>query len=143
MVNVSKMGLYVGEFWHSLTDRNRVALPKRIRIEIEGDEVILTKGFERCISGFDREQWAKMAKEQLATQFNEERGRHLRRQVFSGALIIEVDVQGRVVLPDALLTWTGLKGKIGEEVCVVGAGDHFEIWEKEIWELYKREHGIN
>lgn len=139
MVKITRIGQFLGEFRHNLTERNRIALPKRLRIEIEGYEVILTRGFERCIAGFDRNRWNKISEEQLAIQFNDEKGRHLRRQLFASALVIEVDAQGRVVLPDMLLTWTGLKGKVGEEVVILGTGDHFEIWEKGNWESYKRE----
>ena len=133
MVKVSKIGLYLGEFKHNLTERNRLSLPKRIRVEIDGFEVILTRGFEPCIIGFDKNHWQDIAKQQLAIQINEPRGRMLRRELFSGAMIVELDSQGRIVLPDNLLEWSGLKGKVGEEVVIVGAGDHFELWERSKW----------
>lgn len=133
MVKVSKVGLFLGEYTHNMTDRNRVALPKRIRVEIEGYEVILSRGFENCIYGFDRERWHQMANQQLSIQLNEEKGRHLRRQIFASAMILELDSQGRVVLPEVLLEHAGLKGKVGEPVAIIGAGDHFEMWEESRW----------
>lgn len=132
-MKITKFGFFLGEYRHNLTERNRIALPKRIRVEIEGFEVILARGFEKCIAGFDKVQWQKMAQEQVNIQFNDERGRLLRRQIFSSAMVTELDAQGRVVLPDALLNWAGLKGKVGEELLVIGAGDHFEIWNQENW----------
>lgn len=136
MVKVARQGQYLGEYRHHLTEKNRVALPKRIRVEIEGKEVVLSRGFEQCIACFDKKQWKKISDEQLAQQFSEGRGRYLRRQIFSSALIIEIDLQGRVVIPDMLLNWAGLKGKIGEEVVIIGAGDYFELWQKDKWEAY-------
>lgn len=133
MVKLVKCGFFLGEYRHNLTDKNRLAMPKRIRIEIEGYEVILSKGFESCITGFDKSKWEKMAADQLAVQFNEDRGRKLRRQIFSTAMITELDNQGRLVLPGTLLNWANLKGKVGEEVIIIGAGDHFEIWEETNW----------
>lgn len=133
MVKVSKVGLFLGEYTHNMTDRNRVALPKRIRVEIEGYEVILSRGFENCIYGFDRERWHHMANQQLSIQLNEEKGRQLRRQIFASAMILELDSQGRVVLPEVLLEHAGLKGKVGEPVAIIGAGDHFEMWEEGRW----------
>lgn len=132
-MKVSKLGLYVGEYVHNLTDRNRIALPKRIRVEIEGYEVILSKGEDSCIEGFDKQGWQKLVKEQLTIPFHEEAGRKLRRRLFSSAMIVEVDSQGRVVIPDPLLSWAKLKGKVGEEIYIIGVGDHFEIWEKTEW----------
>ncbi len=136
MVKVNQIGQYLGEFRHNLTERNRLALPKRIRIEIVGNEVVLSRGFEECIACFDMQRWKKMADEQVATQFSEERARFLRRQIFSSALIVEIDGQGRVVIPDMLLSWAGLRGRLGEEVVIIGTGDYFELWQKERWDAY-------
>lgn len=135
-MKITRTGFFLGEYRHNLTDKNRLALPKRIRVEIESTEVILARGFEACIAGFDRTHWQKMATEQLNMHFNDEKGRSLRRQIFSSAMVAEVDSQGRVIVPDALLTWAGLRGKIGEELLVIGAGDHFEIWTTENWNKY-------
>jgi MraZ protein len=133
MVRVTKLGLFLGEYHHNLTEKNRIALPKRIRVEIEGFEVVLSRGAEACIEGFDKSQWKELVRQQLAIPFHEEEGRRVRRRIFSSAMIVEVDSQGRVVLPDPLLSWSGLKGKVGEEVVVIGVGDHFEIWESGNW----------
>ena len=138
MVKVTKTGQYVGEFRHNLTEKNRLALPKQIRAEIEGDEVVLMRGFEECIAGYDLARWAEMVKQPLAIPAFEIQGRDLRRKMFASARVIELDGQGRVVLPDTHLTWAKLEGKAGEEVVILGAGDHFEIWQKDSWEAYAR-----
>jgi len=136
---VTRIGMYLGEYRHNLTEKNRVALPKRIRVEIDA-EVILTKGFEACIAGFDKKRWQQITDQQLmTTQFSEDKGRILRRQLFSSAMVVEVDGQGRVVLPDVLLKWAGLIGKVGEELVIIGAGDHFEIWNNQNWQDYQKQ----
>lgn len=139
MVKVTRIGMYLGEYRHNLTEKNRVALPKRIRVEIDEAEVILTKGFEACIAGFDKKRWQQITNQQLATQFSEDKGRILRRQLFSSAMVVEVDSQGRIVLPDLLLKWAGLIGKVGEELVIIGAGDHFEIWNNQNWQDYQKQ----
>lgn len=136
MVKLTKIGQYLGEFKHSLTEKNRLALPKQIRIEIEGNEVVLAKGFDQCIVGYDLKRWKEMAAQPLAIPGFEKQGMDLRRKVFSTARVIELDSQGRMVLPDTHLEWAGLRGSIGEEVVVIGTGDHFEIWHKEKWQEY-------
>lgn len=136
MVKITKIGQYLGEFRHNLTDKNRLALPKQIRVEIEGHELIVAKGFDKCIVGYDLARWKQMASQPLAIPGFEKQGMELRRKVFSTARVVELDAQGRVVLPDTHLEWAGLNGKIGEEVVVIGAGDHFELWQKEKWVVY-------
>ncbi len=133
MVNINRLGYFTGEYKHNLTEKNRVSLPKRFRVEIDGDEVILAKGGDACIEGFDRFKWQEIVKVHLEVPFTEDKGREIRRRVFSSAQLVELDKQGRMVLPEQMLIWTGLKGKIGEPVIVVGVGDHFEIWEEAKW----------
>jgi len=138
MVKVTKLGQYLGEYRHSLTERNRLALPKRIRIEIDEFEVILTRGFEPCIVGYDLARWKEMVKQPLALPAYEEAGRNLRRKLFTSAVVVELDAQGRVVLPETHLNWAKLDGKVGEEVIILGVGDHFEIWQKGEWESFSQ-----
>lgn len=134
MVKMTRVGYFLGEYRHFLTDRNRVALPKRFRLEIDGDEVILARGNGNWIEGFDAAKWKEMVKQFLNIPYTDDEGRSMRRRVFASAMILELDAQGRIVLPEQFLTWAGLKGKVGEELAVIGVGDHFEIWEKSQFE---------
>lgn len=134
MVKIVKIGLFLGEYSHRLSEGNRLALPKKIRAEISGNEVILAGGFESCIAGFDRKKWEEIAKKQLEVPLYEAKGRVLRRQMFANAIVLPIDAQGRVVLPQSLTSWAGIK----EEVVVLGAGDHFEIWDSKKWQEYSR-----
>ena len=127
--------MFLGEFKHNLTAGKRLALPKKIREQIEGNEVILAKGFEPCIFGFTREAWSETARQELAAPISEVRSRQIRRQMFAGAQVIGIDVQGRVVLPETLIEWAEIKG----ELTVIGAGDHFEIWDSASWKKYSAE----
>jgi len=126
--------MFLGEYNHNLTSGKRLALPKKIRNRITGDEVILARGTENCINGFDKVAWEKAGNEYLAVPLYEEKGRKIRRQMFAGAQEATIDVQGRVVLPDVLMSWAGIKG----EMTVIGAGDHFEIWDSSTWKTYLR-----
>ncbi len=133
MVNITKLGFFVGEYKHSLTEKNRVSLPKRFRIEIEGNEVILAKGEGGSIEVFDKQMWKEMVKIHLSIPHTEEQGRLIRRRVFSSAMLVELDGQGRMLLTEAYLVWAGLKSKVGEPIVIVGVGDHIEMWEESRW----------
>ncbi len=124
--------MFLGEYQHHLTSGKRLALPKKIREQIQGDEVILAKGFESCLFGFARGDWDEAVSQELQIPISEIKGREIRRQMFSGAQIIDIDIQGRVVIPDNLGKWAGIEG----EIIVIGAGDHFEIWDLKKWNTY-------
>ncbi len=127
------MKLFLGEYSHTLDDRGRVTLPRKMRLELETHEVIVSQGFDQCIFGYDRTQWEDEAGKQLATSVTDEKARKLRRYMFAAAEKVEVDKLGRIVLPAHLKEY----GKIQGSVMVIGAGDHFEIWDEESWKRYR------
>ena|SRR3989338_2533259 len=126
------MSVFLGEFQHNLDDRGRLSLPKKLRQELASIEVVLTRGFENCIFGYPKELWLDEAKRQLEIPVFEEKGRNLRRYVFSAAVTAEIDKLGRVLIPTNLKDYAQIKN----EVTVIGAGDHFEIWDSQKWKEY-------
>lgn len=124
--------MFLGEYQSKFSGKGRVILPKKIREGLSGGDIILSRGFEGCIWGFDIKVWEKEAKKQLEISATEERARLLRRYLFSGAMPAELDSQGRFVIPSALLVYA----KVTDEVVIIGAGDHFEIWDKDLWESH-------
>lgn len=120
------LGSYVPSF--DLNSR-RIALPKKIRDYLATSEVILSFGFEKCLFGFDVKSWEKEAEKQLAQPLTDKRPRDLRRFIFASATRHTLDDQGRFVIPNAYLQYAGLQKPI-----IIGAGDHFEIWEEKLWE---------
>lgn len=128
------MSVFLGEYQHSLDDRGRLSLPKKIRSELDSVEVVLTRGFESCIFGYQKSTWLGQAEKQLEIPIFEEKGRNLRRYIFSGAVTAEIDKLGRILVPVNLKEYA----KIKSEVMVIGAGDHFEIWDLAKWKEYIR-----
>ncbi|MBI5019646.1 division/cell wall cluster transcriptional repressor MraZ [Candidatus Gottesmanbacteria bacterium] len=131
------MNLFLGEYEHNLDDRARVTLPRKIRAEITGEEIVLARGFEGCIFGFDKESWEKEAGKHLDTPVTDEKGRQVRRYLFAGAQKVEIDKLGRILLPVQLKDHSS----IVREVKVIGAGDHFEIWDAKRWRAYASQMG--
>ena len=130
------MKLFLGEYDHALDERGRVTLPKKIRKELGRDEVVLARGFDACIFGFDKESWEREATKQLEAPVTDEKARAIRRYMFSGAQKVESDKLGRILVPALLKEYA----KISRDVKVIGAGDHFEIWDKRTWEGYTSAH---
>ncbi len=119
------LGSYVTSF--DLNSR-RIALPKKIRDYLATSEIILSFGFEKCIFGFDVHSWNKEAQKQIDEPLTQKQPRTLRRFFFSSAIVIRLDDQGRFVIPANYLEYAHIKKPI-----VIGAGDHFEIWEEKLW----------
>lgn len=124
--------MFLGEYQTKFSGRGRVILPKLMRQALGKEKVIiLSKGFEGCIWGFSQIGFEKEAEKQLEVSSIEEKARYLRRYLFSSSVEAELDAQGRFIIPSALL----LYAQLGEEVVIIGAGDHFEIWDKKMWEV--------
>ncbi len=124
------MRMFLGEYTPNLTEGSRLALPKKLRDQISGDYVILARGFEHCIFGYDKEDWLKEAEKQVGLPISDSRVRILKRYMFSGASDVELDSQGRFVIPPSLKDYAQIEG----DMVVIGAGDHFELWNNQNWQ---------
>ena len=120
--------MFLGTYQLGFSGKNRVVLPKKIRQALLGSGIVLTKGLDGCIWGFGNEDFEREAEKQLEIPIRTDEGRVLRRMFFSEAEAVELDKQGRFVIPRPLLAFA----KIGKEVLLLGAGDHFEIWNPQI-----------
>lgn len=123
-----------GEYNPTFTGKHRLALPKKLREQITGIEVVLTKGFEKCIFGYDRKIWEEAARQELQKPISSVEGREIRRQMFAGAEITAFDDQGRFVISENLISFADIKN----EITIIGAGDHFEIWDTNAWREYQK-----
>lgn len=129
--------MFLGTFEPNLMSGGRIALPKKIREELLGRRLILTIaiGEENCIYGFSEKMWEKTTAPELERPlFSDKEGRDLRRKVFSEALNIELDSQGRCIIPERMLKYA----QIDQNIVIKGSGEHFEIWNKEKWEEYRK-----
>lgn len=126
--------MFLGTFEPNLMEKGRVALPKKIRNVLAGDRLVLTIGFEECIFGFTQKGWEEITSSELSRPlFSDKEARVLRRKMYSNAIDIELDSQGRFVIPQNMLEFA----KITKNLVIIGAGDHFEIWSKVVWEEYR------
>lgn len=125
--------VFFGEYEVSFSAPGRIVLPKKVRELLKGNIFILTKGFDYCLSGFDKSEWEDKAKDLLQVSLLEAEDIQKRRMLFSSTVHVEIDDQGRFVIPKSLLEFGGLD----KRALIIGVGDHFEIWEPETWKAYK------
>jgi MraZ protein len=119
-----------GEYQHRIDPQGRVAIPARYRDAFKGG-IYLTRGFDQCVWAFPPSEWKAYSAEYAAMSPNSRVARVLRRRVFGSTFDLEVDRQGRVVLPHPLRQFAGLQ----EEVVIVGAGTWLELWDRAQWDL--------
>jgi MraZ protein len=121
--------MLLGEHDHTLDDKNRLTLPARLRHHF-GEGIVVTRGMEGCLFAFTPPGWDAYVEQRLGKldPLSKE-SRRMQRFFFSGAIETELDKQGRVGLPAALLT----HAKLGRDVVVAGVRDHLEIWDRDAW----------
>lgn len=127
--------VFFGEYSVSFTAPGRIVIPKKIRELLKGDTFVVTKGFDACLSGYDRKDWEARSQSLVSVSLLDRTDIEKRRALFSSTTYITIDDQGRFVIPKALLVHAGLKDK----VLIIGVGDHFEFWNPEKWEAYQLE----
>lgn len=127
--------VFFGEYQVSFSAPGRIVLPKKLRELLKGNVFIVSKGFNFCLAGYDKEDWENRSKELLQVSLLEKDNLEKRRFLFASAVYLEIDEQGRFVIPKNLLSYADLN----EKIVVVGVGDHFEIWNQERWEKYLKD----
>lgn len=124
--------VFFGEYQVSFSAPGRIVLPKKLRELLKGNVFVLTKGFNSCLSGYDKDDWESRAKELLSVSLLDKENIEKKRVLFSSAVYLEIDEQGRFVVPKNLLAY----GQLSQKVVIAGVGDHFEIWEQTKWQNY-------
>jgi MraZ protein len=126
--------MLLGYFDHALDDKNRLTLPARLRENL-GDGVFVTRGVDGCLDAYATAEWQVLADRINSLDPLSRESRMMKRHFFSSAASADLDKQGRIVLPTALLDAAGIR----REVTVAGVYDHLEIWDRAKWRDHLRE----
>ncbi len=125
--------MLIGEYKHNLDPKKRLAIPAKFRKEI-GEKVVITKGLDQCLFVYPLAEWEKAAEKFSALPTGNADARGFGRNFLGGATDVELDALGRILIPDYLKEFAGLK----EKVVIVGFYKRLEIWNEENWENYKQ-----
>ena len=124
--------MFFGSFAHSLDEKGRLMIPRKMREEL-GFKVYIMKGFDGSLSIYTVERYQKLVEEFNKLSFTQQRNRDYLRAQFATTYEMDVDKLGRLQLPTALLN----KFSISRNVIVLGIGDHIEIWDAKKYEEYE------
>ena len=130
------MAELLGTHSYQLDPKGRISLPARFR-EAFAAGAVLTLGQDGCLFCFPRAEWEMRAAEVRNLPLSDAGGRAYARMFFGKAEAVELDSQGRLLVPQRL------RGEIGirKEVVVLGVFDRMEIWDRETHERYEAGHG--
>ncbi|CAN5622237.1 division/cell wall cluster transcriptional repressor MraZ [soil metagenome] len=121
--------MFLGRYSYAVDGKGRLAIPARFRAPLAGG-LVLTRGFDRCLTLYPLDAWTPLAERIDALSIADPDGRAFRRQVFAEAADLELDGQGRILLPGALRAYAGIE----REAVVVGVHSFVEIWNAAEWE---------
>lgn len=124
--------MFIGEYIHTIDEKNRLSLPAKFRTQL-GKKIVITPGLDGCIFGFTLDAWKKISTRLAESSLLQADTRSFNRFMFGGAVEVEVDSIGRILVPDFLKDRAGLKNK----VAVIGVQDRVEIWSEKAWLEYK------
>ena len=124
--------MLIGQYEHTIDAKKRLALPAKFRGEL-GDKIIITRGIEGCLAVYTEAEWKIMSDKLGALTISQAEARSFTRMILAGAMEVFLDKLGRILVPDYLKEYAGLK----KNVVICGLSNRLEIWDAEKWETYK------
>lgn len=119
--------MLIGEYLHTVDAKGRVNFPVKL-LRHFGESFILTKGMDGCLFAYSLEEWGKL--EQKIASLPMSKTRTLQRFFFAGAVEVEPDKQGRILIPQNLREYAGLQ----KEIMIIGASNRAELWDRQAYE---------
>ncbi|GAA0069149.1 division/cell wall cluster transcriptional repressor MraZ [Clostridium sardiniense] len=123
--------MFIGEYHHSIDGKNRMIVPSKLREGLNG-KFVITKGLDGCLYAYPMEEWEVLEKKMKSLPLTNKDARAFVRFFFSGACEVELDKQGRGLIPQNLKEYAGIE----KEIVSIGVLSRVEIWSREKWQEY-------
>ena len=121
--------MFKGEYSHTIDAKGRMIMPSKYR-ELLGDSFVVTRGFDKCLMAFDQEGWENFETKIRKLPISKPSARKTQRYFIGGSMEVEIDKQGRALIPQGLREHANLE----KEIVLLGVGNYIEIWDKAVWE---------
>jgi MraZ protein len=140
--NVDKVGdkypflwiiMFIGEYSYSIDEKKRLAIPAKFR-QLLGKKAVITRGLDQCLFLYPAKEWGSLAKKLAQLPLAQADARGFARLMLTGAMEVNLDNLGRILIPDYLKTYALLKKK----VVIAGVYNRVEIWDERKWQEYKK-----
>lgn len=124
--------MFIGEYHHALDEKGRVQIPVKFRTDLQKGAVV-TRGLDSCLFVYTRKEWAVLADKLAKLPISKANTRAFARLMLAGAMELEIDKQGRAIVPEYLRRYAALK----KAVVVAGLYNRLELWDQGVWERYR------
>lgn len=124
--------MFIGEYKHNLDAKGRFAVPAKFRASLK-EGAVVTRGLDNCLFLYSKKAWKELAEKLAKLPIGKSDSRAFARLMLAGAMDVDFDNQGRIILPDYLRKFAALKKKI----IIAGLYDRLEIWDEMVWKRYK------
>ncbi len=124
--------MIIGEYKHTIDKKKRLALPAKFRKEL-GKKVVVTKGVDKCLVVYPEKEWKIMSDKLKNLPISRKEARNFARIMLAGAVLAAIDRLGRILIPDYLKEYAGLK----KNTVICGLSNRMEIWDENKWEKFK------
>lgn len=129
--------MFYGEYQHTIDRKGRIILPAKFREAAKSnfiEKFFVTRGLDKCLFMFAEDEWKNQEQKFKSMPFTKQEARRFNRIYFSGAQEMIPDKQGRILLPQYLKEFAGIK----RDIVIIGVANRIEIWDKNLWqEFYK------
>lgn len=132
-LQITNIYMLIGEYHHTIDTKKRLALPAKFRKEL-GKKVIITRGFDGCLVIYSQEDWKGVIEELRKLPTGRAESRRFNRAILGGAVEVNLDKLGRVLIPDYLKKYAGFK----KNVTICGLSNKLEVWDSQKWEIYRK-----
>ncbi|GBE16996.1 cell division protein MraZ [bacterium BMS3Abin15] len=124
--------MFIGEYSHTIDLKKRLAVPSKFRKDL-GSRAVITRGLDKCLFVYPLKTWEELAKKLGTLPVGEAGTRSFIRLMLAGAIDVDIDRQGRVLIPDYLKSYASLK----RNVTIAGLYNRLEIWDENKWKTYR------
>jgi len=124
--------MLIGQYEHTIDNKKRLALPAKFRGEL-GDKIIITRGVDGCLFVYTQQEWETTSAKWSNLTISQTEARSFARMMLAGAMEVSLDKLGRILVPDYLKDYAGLR----KNVIICGLSNRLEIWDSEKWEKYR------
>lgn len=126
--------MFIGEYQHNIDEKGRLQVPIKFRSKL-ADGAVITRGLDSCLFLYSKEEWQKIAEKVSSLPMSNSKARSFARLLLAGAMEVEFDKTGRIVIPAFLRQYAGLK----KVIILAGLWGKIEIWSEDNWKKYQSE----
>lgn len=125
--------MFIGEYHHSLDQKGRLAIPTKFRKSF-GGKAVVTRGLDNCLFVYTMPEWKKLAEKLSNLPISQANTRAFARLMLAGAMDVDLDKQGRIILPEYLRSFAGMK----KATVITGLYNRLEVWSEDAWTKYTK-----